>query len=482
MAHRSPRELIELYWERVYNAGEAELVREICANPIIRHDPGCVLPLSHDEQIERIERSLLIKPLFTHQVLHADDRFVTSVWNMVSRDGREVALCGIEVFEAEAGRFIRCWNSAYMKGLWGEDGDLFDPAALPPPSLIAAPGEITADWLQRALAAGGVASVQRLALEPEVTPVGHGTTSIVVRVRAAYNSGQITAPRSAICKIGAQADHSPERPGPFERERRAYALFGPEPGFRVPQCWFGATDAQGLTNLLIEDLTESTTAGDQITGCSPADAALTIRELALFHRRWLGRTGDVEPGLLLAPEQLLFAYAKGAGVLREWLAGPIPENELAIIDAFGRLAPTWLAQRPRHTSLIHGDPRVDNVLFEGQGETRRACIIDWQSLGTGDPQYDVAYFLSGSVSPEDRRACEQELVAEHAAMLAEADPTYSADQALEAYRRNIVSGPWMTVVAAAFIARNAHNAGLLTTLVARNTAAIADWDGLAAIG
>ena len=482
MAHRSPRELIELYWERVYNAAEPELVRELCADPIIRHDPGCVLPLSHDEQIVRIKRSLKVKPLFTHQVLHADDRFVTSVWNMVSRDGRGVELCGIEVFEAEDGRFTRCWNSSYMKGLWGEDGDLFDPAALMPPVLISTPGEISADWVQRTLAAGGVAPVERLALEPEVTPVGHGTTSTVVRARLAYNSGHIVAPRSIICKLGSHAADGSGRIGPFEREQRAYALFGRDPGFRLPQCWFAATDAAGLTNLLIEDLSDSTTAGDQIAGCSIGDAALAIRELARFHRRWLGRAGEVDASWLLAPERLLPAYERGKGVLSDWLAAAIPEAELAMIEAFGRLAPGWLALIPPHRSLIHGDPRVDNVLFEGKGAGRRACIIDWQSLGAGDPQYDVAYFLSGSVSPEDRRLCERDLVAMHAALLAEACPGYAVQQALESYRRNVVSGLWMTVVAAAFIERTAHNAELLTTLVGRNVAAIRDWDGLAAIG
>ena len=159
---RTPRELIEIYWERIYNEGEVEFVREVCADPIIRHDPGFVTPLSHDEQIVRIHRSLAMKPLFTHRVLHADDTFVTSVWNMVSRDGRDIKLCGIEVFEAKEGRFTRCWNSDYGKGFWGEDGDLFDPAALAPPPLIEAPAGITADWLQRAFAAGGSVAQEHL--------------------------------------------------------------------------------------------------------------------------------------------------------------------------------------------------------------------------------------------------------------------------------------------------------------------------------
>ena len=162
MTVRTPRELIEIYWDEVYNNGRTDLIREVCADPIIRHDPESVTPLSHDEQIERVERSLRIKPYFTHRVLHADERFVTSVWNMDSMEGKGVKLCGIEVFEAENGRFTRCWNSTYKKGFWGEDEDLFDPSKLTAPPLLESTGEITAQWMERALAAGGAVTPHRM--------------------------------------------------------------------------------------------------------------------------------------------------------------------------------------------------------------------------------------------------------------------------------------------------------------------------------
>ena len=482
MSTRSPRELIEIYWERVYNNAESELIREVCADPIIRHDPGVVLPLSHDEQIERVKRSLAVKPLFTHRVLHADERFVTSVWNMVSRDGRNVELCGIEVFEAEGGRFIRCWNSTYMKGLWGEDGDLFDPAALAPPLLVAAPGEITADWMERALAAGGAVKAERVAMLMHVEPIGHGTTSTVAHVRVAYNSGHPTAPTTAICKIGRKADAASPAVGPYERERRAFALFGDRPPFRVPRLYYGASDAAGLTNLLLEDLSASAIAGDQIAGCSPAEAGAVVRELARFHRCYLDSPGVMALDWLFEPQSMFPVYARGAGVLREWRGEAIGSGALAAIAQFGILAENWCGLTPAHRTLVHGDPRVDNVLFEETPQGLRACLIDWQSLSTGDPLQDVAYFLSGSLSPIDRRACERELVAEHTALLAGAGHRRSLEDALETYRRNVVSGLWMTVIAAAFVERNSHNARLLDVLVERNVAAIEDWDAFAAIG
>jgi aminoglycoside phosphotransferase (APT) family kinase protein len=483
MAVRTPRELIEIYWDRVYNNMEVDLVREVCADPILRHDPAYVTPLTHDEQIARIRRIAPMRPLFTHQVLHADDTYVTSVWNMISRDGKDYALCGIEVFRAENGRFTDCWNSTYMKGFWGEAGDLFDPAKLSPPPLIASPAEIDADWLQRAFAAGGAVPTQRIASLAEVAPIGAGTSEATVRVRVGYNAGHVTAPTSAVCKIGRAPARGANAVGPFVREARAYQLFGRDTPFRTPRLYYAATDETGGCNLVLEDLTGVATAGDQIAGCSVGEAAAVTRELARLHRAywrspqldrldWLSEAGALVP-----------SYAAGAAVLSDWLAERIAPAAFETIEAFGRVVGRWRAATPTHRTLVHGDPRVDNVLFErtGDGEVR-ACLIDWQEVGAGDPQYDLAYFLSGSLAPEDRRASERGLVAEHARIVAEADPGYTADIALDAYRANIVAGLWLTVVAAAFVPRNDHNAQLLTTLVGRNVAAVEDWDGLGRIG
>lgn len=125
-----------MYWDRVYNELEVELIREICADPMVRHDAESVTSLSHDEQIERVLRNRKMRPYFTHHVLHADDRFVTSVWNMVSRDGKNLELCGIEVFRAENGRLTDCWNSTYMKGHGARPGEEFDASELTPPPLV----------------------------------------------------------------------------------------------------------------------------------------------------------------------------------------------------------------------------------------------------------------------------------------------------------------------------------------------------------
>jgi len=125
---------------------------------------------------------------------------------------------------------------------------------------------------------------------------------------------------------------------------------------------------------------------------------------------------------------------------------------------------------------------VDNILFAtGSDGLPSAYIIDWQCAGVGDPQFDLAYFLTGSLSPEDRRACERTLIARHALALRTHDASYTDDVALANYRRNVVSGLQATVGAAVAIPSTPQTDALLLALVRRNCAAVADWDALAAL-
>jgi len=67
---------------------------------------------------------------------------------------------------------------------------------------------------------------------------------------------------------------------------------------------------------------------------------------------------------------------------------------------------------------------------------------------------------------------------EFGARVARTVPNYSVGGAWEAYRGNIVSGLWLTVIAASAIEQSDHNANLICALVERNCAAIRDWDAL----
>lgn len=117
---RTPRELIELYWEEVWNKGNVELIREICMDPMVRHDPGKVTVLYHDQQVDRVRKLVTeMKPHFTHEFLVSDGQGASSVWNMTSPFEKYRKLSSIETFRVKDGRLWKTWNAMNAWDHWG---------------------------------------------------------------------------------------------------------------------------------------------------------------------------------------------------------------------------------------------------------------------------------------------------------------------------------------------------------------------------
>ncbi len=99
--------------------------------------------------------------------------------------------------------------------------------------------------------------------------------------------------------------------------------------------------------------------------------------------------------------------------------------------------------------MLHGDYRLDNLLFDPDGAD--VVAVDWQTLAVGPPARDLAYFLGTSLTVDDRRAAERELVAEyHAALCARGVSGYDADQCFDDYRLGQLQGPMITTMGCAF--------------------------------
>jgi len=121
---RSALETVTLYIERIWNEGRDDLIPELCADPIVRHDPNALTALSHAEQKARIRHNYdELRPLFTWEVLAGDAEHVTLIWNVTGRDPGW-KLCGIEIFRVRDGVITEVWNLPYVEGRWGQDRTL----------------------------------------------------------------------------------------------------------------------------------------------------------------------------------------------------------------------------------------------------------------------------------------------------------------------------------------------------------------------
>ena len=83
------------------------------------------------------------------------------------------------------------------------------------------------------------------------------------------------------------------------------------------------------------------------------------------------------------------------------------EDRETLCAAMALVTP-WLLVEPNRFALMHGDYRLDNMLFDP--DRSRITVVDWQTLGVGLPARDLAYFTATSLLPETRSAIEEELV------------------------------------------------------------------------
>ena len=66
---------------------------------------------------------------------------------------------------------------------------------------------------------------------------------------------------------------------------------------------------------------------------------------------------------------------------------------------------TWPPKRPpdRIQGLMHGDYRLDNMLFGAAGADRPLTVVDWQTVSWGPALTDLSYFLGCALPAQDRR-------------------------------------------------------------------------------
>lgn len=355
-----------------------------------------------------------------------------------------------------------------------------------PPRVVSHAGQIDAAWIASVLDHAGV--VHPPVTRIDVEPIGHGTMGSTLRVRIAYAAPADQAPQSLVCKLEAPSASAHDiacSAGIYAREASAYALFARGAGHRTPRAYFcGVGEASGAITLVLEDMA-GWLPGQQSAGCSAAEARATAVELARFHRSFWQRGDYPEIAFIMNragnPARYAGIYQAGVASLVETYGARIDPEDMAVVQRFAPLVEHWCAD-PVRTTLIHGDARLDNMLFDHRSpDCVSCCIIDWQALGLGHPMQDMAYFLTGALGPELRREIEGRLIEDYQAIIAEVDPGFTLAEALAGYRRNIAAGLTNTVAAALSVVQSEHNDALMLALVARNTAAVRDWDGLAVL-
>lgn len=315
----------------------------------------------------------------------------------------------------------------------------------------------------------------------KVAPIGNGNTGDTVRAIIEYKQGNsdssLSAVSSVVCKFHPTTPEAVELAkmyGVFVVEANALKLLAEYPELSIPELYFVDVAEDGAEfNLVCEDLSTFCQLGDQIAGCSVKEAEASVIELAKLHRQFwnepqLEDLAWIRPRMAL-PENVY-------DLLKPRLTDYLSEALCEIVEESIPLVFDWLQRPPKNRTLIHSDCRVDNILFDNRKSSApKAYLIDFALTNIGEAAADVSYFLTSSVSPEDRLACEMDLLNIHTQEIAKKDPSYTIDVALEAYQANIFSSLYVTLIASLGMPETPHNRMLFTKLFERNCAAVKHW-------
>ncbi len=346
------------------------------------------------------------------------------------------------------------------------------------PQLISDPEKINAEWLTQVLHASGAASEARVvAVSPAI--VGTGQMGENVRFELEYDRPEAGAPGTVVGKFPSPDPTSratAASQASYLREVRFYQEIAATVDIRTPRCFYAEIDlASNAFALIMEDLAPARQ-GDQLEGCSVDQAAVALDELAKLHApRW----GDPS---LATIEWLPRRSADGAKVLGalygsvwpgfvERYGADLEADSLALAEKFGANLEEWaLYGAEAATTVTHGDYRVDNMLFATPDGGHPLTVVDWQTLGEGRGLGDASYFLGASLTTEDRRKHEQDLLRQyHGRLLAGGVTGLDWDQCWDEYRRYAFGGLLMAVVASMIVLQSERGDAMFTTMARRHS-------------
>ena len=237
--------------------------------------------------------------------------------------------------------------------------------------------------------------------------------------------------------------------------------------------------------LVLEDLARLRVA-DQIAGCTAADAETVIDAIARHHACWWESQRFEALPWLKTFSTPPFPAVMAANFEAAWprVLDGIGADLSQMLRVFGERFPAlvpWFLQevtRPPHT-FLHGDLRLDQLFFGVDADDPALTALDWQITSKGRGAYDVAYFLSQSLTTETRRSCESQLIERYAEGLAEHGIDYPRDELWRDYR---LTTSWCfayPVIAAGRIdLANDRQLQLLRSILERAALAIEDHDAL----
>lgn len=256
--------------------------------------------------------------------------------------------------------------------------------------------------------------------------------------------------------------------GTYVKEVSWYRELAAGSGVAAPHCHHAEVAANDVDFvLLLSDLAPARQ-GDQLAGlgldglapCIDAAAglhALLWNDARLDALPWLARDSGAIVRALFPQLYLGFRERYAARLAPEVL--DLGAGLVARLDA-------WLTREPAARTIVHGDLRIDNILFAPGGA--RCWLVDWQTLGRGSGATDLAYLIGTSIAdPAERAAADRPAFDRWLAALRHRGIAPDANALWTDYRIGALSGYFMAVFASMNVERTARGDEMFAVMAER---------------
>ncbi|MGV0050209.1 phosphotransferase [Mycobacterium colombiense] len=311
----------------------------------------------------------------------------------------------------------------------------------------------------------------------EVTPgpiVDRISTNARFAIRCADGRSQNLCVKGYFNEIGRAARYIGAPEAHFYRDLAAAT------GVRTLHSVYADVDPQTRHGVIItEDVAaQGATFLDGNSPYTPDQTAQTLAEFALLHAAtWDSVRCASAPWLAPRLGRALEVWGLPAtlDIVGRNFDGPngarIPaevRDARRLVDAYRRLA---AAHAPGSWCVIHGDAHVGNVFLDATGT---GSLVDWQLVQRGGWHLDVGYHIASTLSVDERRRTERDLLRHYLDALASRGVTPPPwDEAWRAIASGMLHGFYLWSITTKV------QPAIIATLLHRLGTAVADHDALA---
>ncbi len=343
------------------------------------------------------------------------------------------------------------------------------------------PSEISASWLTSVLR---VAGLDTTVTDVRTEPVGTGQMARSERVWLTSTPAG-SAPSTLVVKFASSdpTSRSAGSSGGYRNEVGYYRDLSAGLTISTPRCYHADLSADGAEFVLVLADMAPATQGDQIAGCSVEQAGVAVDNLVGLHApRWCDPDLRAVPWITsrspAAAEFLGAVLVDDTARFVERYRHRLDDDHIGVLSRFAAASARWCAARSECFSILHGDYRLDNLLFGVSDDgTPTVSAVDWQTVAVDLPAKDVAYLLGNGLRTEDRRRHERSLVERyHAGLVGAGVEGYTAEQCWDDYVFGQFHGLVVTVLGAMHVVQTDRGDDMFMVMAERHCIAIADLD------